>query len=248
MADHPTDPAKLTCEGATLLGYKWNLEHDSLTTGKNLKINLLPARRGIQPAWADLEDAEGLLPLHHKRPLTQRQALAMAHLHFDPLQSQPFLSTVLKFMYRHLVLSNSLAEEMEGNSNFNKVLTDDFVREHLQPAVSLAIATKRRLGQRRSWRLQPCIDQSTIRTSVECLVDGAWGSLSGSATIVYLVQRYLYMGTPRVSIYLYSASSNMNSMSRICHQVDAELNALALGQKETKKALNSLKEMNVKID
>ena len=56
------------------------------------------------------------------------------------------------------------------------------------------------------------------------------------------------MGTPRVSIYLYSANSNMNSMSKICHQVDAELNALALGQKETKKALESLKEMNVKID
>ena len=179
MADHPSDPAKLTCEGATLLGYRWNLENDCLSSGKNLKINLLPARRGIRPAWADLEDAEGLLHLHHKRPLTQRQALAMAHHHFDPLQSQPFLSMVLKFMYRYLVLSNSLSEELEGYNNFNKVLTDDFVRDHLQPAVSLAIATKRRLGQRRTWRLPPCIDQSTIRTSVEFLADGAWGSLCG---------------------------------------------------------------------
>jgi len=200
MADHPSDPAKLTCEGATLLGYRWNLSSDCLTTGKNVKINLLPARRGIRPAWADLEDAEGLLHLHRKRPLTQRQALAMAHHHFDPLQSQPFLSKVLKFMYRHLVLSNSLSEEMEGNINFNKVLEDDFIRDHLQPAVALAIATKRRLGQRRSWRLQPCIDQKSIRTSVECLADWAWGSLSGSATIVYLVQRYLFRGTSRVSI------------------------------------------------
>ena len=40
----------------------------------------------------------------------------------------------------------------------------------------------------------------------------------------------------------------MNSLSRLSHQVDAELCALALGQKETKKAINSLKEMNVKID
>ena len=72
MADHPTDPAKLTCEEATLLGYKWNLEHDSLTTGKNFKINLLPARRGIRPASLDMEKAEELLPLHHKRPLTQQ--------------------------------------------------------------------------------------------------------------------------------------------------------------------------------
>ena len=46
-----------------------------------------------------MAEAEDLLPLHHKKPLTQRQALAMAHLHFDPFQSQPFLSAVLKCMY-----------------------------------------------------------------------------------------------------------------------------------------------------
>ena len=86
-ADHPTDPSKLTCAGATLLGYNWDLTHDSLTTGKNLKINLLPPRRGIRPAWADMGEAEDLLPLHNKRPLTQRQALAMAHLHYDPPSS-----------------------------------------------------------------------------------------------------------------------------------------------------------------
>ena len=144
-------------------------------------------------------------------------------------------------MYRHLVISTSLAEEMEGGaSNFNTVLTDDFVREHLRPAVSLAIATKRRLGQRRSFQLPACINYRDVRLTVECLVDGAWGALSGSATIVYLVQRYLFLGTPRVSIYLYSSSTAMNSVSRLCHQVDAELNALALGQKETKKAIDSL--------
>jgi hypothetical protein len=141
-----------------------------------------------------------LTPPAHMEMLTQRKDLAMAHHHFDPLQSQQFLSPVLKFMYRQLVLSNSLSEELEGNSNFNKVLTDDIVRDHLQPAVSLALATNRRLGQRRTWRLPPCIDQSTIRTSVECLADGAWGSLSGSTTMIYLVQRYLYLGTPRVYI------------------------------------------------
>ena len=74
---------------------------------------------------------------------------------------------------------------------------------------------------------------------MECLVDGAWGVLSGSACLFYIVQRYLYMGTPRVSIYLYSSSTSMNSLSRLLHQVDAELCALALGQKETKKAINS---------
>ena len=98
--EHPSYPSKLTCQGSTLLGCFWNLENDSLSTGKNRKINLYPARRGLRPALADMAEAEDLLPLHHKKPLTQRQALAMAHLHFDPIQSQPFLSTVLKFMYQ----------------------------------------------------------------------------------------------------------------------------------------------------
>ena len=62
-AEHPTDPSKLTCQGATLLGYFWNLEKDFLSTGKNRKINLYPARRGLRPAWADMAEAEDLLPL-----------------------------------------------------------------------------------------------------------------------------------------------------------------------------------------
>ena len=195
-----------------------------------------------------MAEAEDLLPLHHKKPLTQRQALAMAHLHFDPIQSQPFLSAVLKFMYRYLVISSSLAEEMEGNaSNFDKVLTDDFVRNHLQPTVALAIATKRRLGQRRSWRLPACISYQTTRLKLTCLVDGALGSLSGSARLVYLVQCYLYLGTPRVSTYLYSSSTAMNSLTKLSHQIDSELGAIAMCTKETQKAIQSPKEMNVKI-
>ena len=66
---------------------------------------------------ADMTEAKDLMPLHHKKPLTQRQALAMAHLHFDPLAGQPFLSAVLKFMYRYLVISTSLAEEMEKKAS-----------------------------------------------------------------------------------------------------------------------------------
>ena len=40
----------------------------------------------------------------------------------------------------------------------------------------------------------------------------------------------------------------MNSLTKLTHQVDSELSALALGTKETQKAINSLKEMNVKVD
>ena len=83
----------------------------------------------------------------------------MAHLPFDPLAGQPFLSAVLKFMYQYLVISTSLAEEMEKNAiSFDKVLSDDFVNNHLQPTVALALETRWRLGQRRSWHLPACID------------------------------------------------------------------------------------------
>ena len=125
----------------------------------------------------------------------------MAHTLFDPIQSAPFLSASLKFMYRYLIISTSLAEDKEGaQCNFDKALTDAFVKEHLQPAVALAINTKRRLAQRRTWRLDPCIPYTDIRTTLECVLDGAWGSLSGSACLCYLIQRYTFMGTPGVSV------------------------------------------------
>ena len=104
------------------------------------------------------------------------------------------------------------------------------------------------MGQRRSWRLPACISYQTTRLELTCLVDGAWGSLSESACLIYLVQRFLYMGTPRVLIYLYSSSTAMKSLTKLSHQIDSELGAIALGTKETQKAIQSLKEMNVKID
>ena len=247
-SEHPSDPSKLTCLGATLLEYGWNLQNNSLSSGKNMKINLYPVRRGLRLAWADMLEAEDLMALHRKKPLTHRPALTMAHLYFDPLAGHPFLSAVLKFMYHYLVISPSLVEEMERNtSGFYKILTEEFLRNHLQPAVALALQTKRRLGKRRSWHLPACIDQKTTRLEVTCLVDGAWGCLSGSACLVYLLQRYLYMGNPRVSTFLYSSSTAMNSLRRLGHQIDSELSVIALGTKETQKAINSLKDMNVKI-
>ena len=48
-AEQPADTSKLNCQGATLLGYYWDLENDALTTNKNSKINLYRARRGLQP-------------------------------------------------------------------------------------------------------------------------------------------------------------------------------------------------------
>ena len=56
------------------------------------------------------------------------------------------------------------------------------------------------------------------------------------------------MGAPRVSIFLYSSLTMRNSLTKLTHQVDSELSALALGTKETQKAIQSSKEMDVKLD
>ena len=72
--------------------------------------------------------------------------------------------------------------------------------------------------------------------------------LLGLACLIYLIQRYFFMNAPRVSITLYSSATSMYSLTKLTHQVDSELSALALGTKETQKAIKSLEEMNVRID
>ena len=111
----------------------------------------------------------------------------------------------------------------------------------------MAIATKRRLGQRRCWRLPSCINYQDVRTSVECVADGAWGSLSGSACLIYLIQRYSFMGTPRVSIYLFSSATWMNSLTKLCHQVDAELDANNRDESENRKNNSSVRQSNLSV-
>ena len=61
-AEHPSDTSKQTCQGATLLGYFWDLENDALTTNKNRNINLYPAKRGLQPSWGEISEAEASPP------------------------------------------------------------------------------------------------------------------------------------------------------------------------------------------
>ena len=53
------------------------------------------------------------------------------------------------------------------------------------------------------------------------------------------------MKTPRVSIYLFSSATLMNSLTKLGHQVDAELAGFQIGTKETVKALKTLRELNV---
>ena len=74
-AEHPAENSKLTCQGATLLGYFWDLENDALTMNKNSKINLYPARRGLRPSWGEISEAEDLLPLHRKKTIHTATAI-----------------------------------------------------------------------------------------------------------------------------------------------------------------------------
>ena len=115
----------------------------------------MPARRGVRPSWGNIAEAEDLLRLHREKPLTHCHALACAHLLYDPVGTAPFLTAALKYMYRYSIMTQNL--EPGVGANYDKVLSEYFVSNHLQPAVALAIATKRRLQTRRSWRLDPCI-------------------------------------------------------------------------------------------
>ena len=45
-ADHPLDGSKQTCQGATLLGYFWNLESDSLVHRQEQEDQLVPGETG----------------------------------------------------------------------------------------------------------------------------------------------------------------------------------------------------------
>ena len=85
-----------------------------------------------------------------------------------------------------------------------------------------------------------------IRLSIDCLADGAWGTLSGSACICYLSQRYKFKGENRIHIFLYVSATGMNSLTKVMHQVNAELAAIQLAVKETNKCLTTLKDFNIK--
>ena len=108
--------------------------------------------------------------------------------------------------------------------------------------VALAISTKKR------WRLPPCIPYHSIIASLETVVDGSWGCLSGSASVSYLIQRYEFRGQARVSICLFSSNTSMNSLTKLGHQVDAELGAFSCAVIDVKKSIRTLKDMNVKLE
>ena len=63
-----------------------------------------------------------------------------------------------------------------------------------------------------------------------------------------LIQHYEFQGQPRVSIYLYSSYTYMNSLTKLGHQVDAELGAFSCAVTDVTKSPMALKNRNVKLE
>ena len=225
----------------TLLGYRWNTQKDILTTDKSPTLNLHPASRGRRPSWSRIQEATDLLKIHSIKKLKHKHALSAAHACFDPLGTCPWVQAISKYMYRFLVLSSP------GAAHYETELTDEFVQKHLYYAVDSILKAKKLLAQRRSWRLPVAVDYSKVVAELDCLCDGAWGVVSGSAAIVYLLQRYVWKEEKRTSIYLYSASVGLNPLSKVTHQVDSELQGMALAVSETGKALAGLADEGLEI-
>ena len=228
---------------SSLLGYAWSPEKDLLSTNKLKFINILPARRGLRPLAGRLYRPGDLMKLHKARPkgLTLRHCLSAAHALFDPLNIAPWASIQMKFCYRLCIIDSPPKE------GYKSRLSDQFVKNHLTPGIATLLLAKRCLAQQRSWRLPPCIDQATVQAELPVLADGAYGVLSASAALAYLVQRYSFNNEDRVSVYLLGASSALSPMNRPFHQVSAELAALDLGQKEADKGKRILAEAGINV-
>ena len=72
--------------------------------------------------------------------------------------------------------------------------------------------------------------------------------MSGRASLSYLIQRYKFLGQSRVSIFLYSSATAMNSLTRLSHQVDAELNSFQIAVKDVKKCVKTLQDFNIRLE
>ena len=59
---------------------------------------------------------------------------------------------------------------------------------------------------------------------------------------------YEFRGQARVSIYLYSSNTSINSLTKLGHQVDAELGPFSCAVPDVKKSIRTLKDMNVKLE
>ena len=129
-----------------------------------------------------------MLRLHKKKPLRHRHALAACHSCFDPLNQVPWLGALQKYVYRLLIVNTEM--KTEGRTrDYDDILEDDYVENHLFHMVAATLEAKRRLSQPRTWQLSLCIPRSSIEMELDTICDGSWSILAGSACLTYLVQR-----------------------------------------------------------
>ena len=199
-----------------LLGYKWCTKTDTLSTNKASIMNLHPAWQGRRPEATMISEVDNLLKIHKVRPLRYWHALAASHGHFKPLQSSPQVQCQLKYMYRTFCTETYL-DGKDGGTDYDKELSDDFVIHHLGPALKTVLAAKQLLTTKRSWRILPCISYQDMRIKLDAISDGCWGVQAGSATIWYLIQRYIFQGEKRVHIYIFLSATSLNPLTKISH-------------------------------
>ena len=60
-------------------------------------------------------------------------------------------------------------------------------------------------------------------------------------------QRYKFIGESRLHIFLYGSSTGSNSLSKLSHQIDAEISGMQLSVKETSKCLETLPDFNISV-
>ena len=226
---------------STLLGYLWDPATDTLATSKLPYVNLLKCVRGVRPLGGRLYSPEDVVKLHHKIGLTITHSLSAAHNVFDPLNIVVWAAVQLKYCYRLSVVDSP------PDATYKTKLSNVFVRNHLAPGVGALLHAKRHLAQHRSWRLPPCVNYDLVTAELAVLCDGAFGVLSGSGALSYLVQRYTFAGQARAKVHLYGGSTQLAPLNKPRHQVHAEMAAADLAQKEGEKARKSLAEAGLQV-
>ena len=121
-----------------------------------------------------------------------------------------------KFIYRLLVINTELKTKGQAR-DYDDILPDKYVSNHLYNMVAANLEAKRRLSQPRSWRLPLCIPYSDIKLEMDTISDGSWGVLGAGACLFYLVQPYQWQNEDRVSIYLYGGQVGLNPMLKSHH-------------------------------
>ena len=86
-----------------------------------------------------------------------------------------------KYVYRVLVVNTEM--KVEGKRrDYDDLLEDDYVCNHLYYMVAANLQAKKSLSQPRTWRLTLCVPRDSIELEFDTICDGLWSVLGGAAT------------------------------------------------------------------